>query len=187
MTDFMLRMENVVAYVVIGKQIPLNKLVGKAKGAEYAPDHFPGIVYRIDKPKSAALIFSSGKIVCTGAKSVEDAEMAILKVVDKLKKLGISVPNSFDVHIESILASTKIDAKLKLNEIAYSLDGAEYNPEQLGGMVYRTKDPDATFILFSSGKIICTDARSVDSIFAALDKLKSKLEAIGISVNPVSE
>jgi transcription initiation factor TFIID TATA-box-binding protein len=187
MTDFMLRMENVVAHVVIGKQIPLNKLVGKAKGAEYAPDQFPGLVYRIDKPKSAALIFSSGKIVCTGTKSIEDAEIAITKVVHKLKSLGISVPNSIDVRIDSILASTRIDAKLKLNEVAYSLDGAEYNPDQLNGMVYKVKDPEATFILFRSGKIICNGTSSVDDIFAALDKLKHKLEAIGISVNPVSE
>jgi len=65
--------------------------------------------------------------------------------------------------------------------------GAEYDPDQLNGMVYRTKDPDITFIIFSSGKIICKDAISVDDIFAALEKLKQKLESIGISVNPVSE
>lgn len=183
----MLRVENVVAYAVIGKQIPLNRLVGNVKNAEYEPDQFPGLVYRIDKPKSAALIFSSGKIVCTGTRSIEDAEIAITKVVYKLKNLGISVPNSIDVRIDSILASTKIDAKLKLNEVAYSLEGSEYNPEQLNGIVYKVKDPNATMILFRSGKILCTGAKSVDEIFAALDKLKSKLEGLGISVKPVGD
>jgi transcription initiation factor TFIID TATA-box-binding protein len=187
MAEFTIRVENVVAYAVLGKQIPLNMLVAKVETAEYRPEQFPGVVYRVSDPSAAALIFSTGKIVCTGAKSIEDAEKAITKVVKKLKDVGVPVPSKFDVEIEEIVAATKIDTELKLKELAFALEGAEYDPEQFPELVYRMKDPAVTLIMFSSGKIICKGARSVDDIYEALNKMKDKLEAIGIAANPVDD
>ena len=187
MPEFGVKVENVVVFVTLGNKIPLNQLVARVESAEYEPEQFPGLVYRINEPRAAALIFSSGKIVCTGAKSVETARIAVGKVVEKIRSIGIPVPGQYDMQVENIVASTKIDAELNLEEITFSLENAEYEPEQFPGLVYRIKEPRAAFLLFRTGKIICTGSRTVKDIHTALGKLKQSLEAIGIKVKPVSE
>jgi transcription initiation factor TFIID TATA-box-binding protein len=185
--EFYVKVENVVAFVTLGKPIPLNKLVSAMESAEYEPEQFPGLVYRISEPRAAALIFSSGKIVCTGAKSIDKAKEAIKVVVNKIRKAGISLPQKYNIQVENIVASSKIKATLNLEEITFSLENAEYEPEQFPGLVYRISEPRVAFLLFSSGKIICTGAHTIDAVYEALKKLKAKLEEIGIKVTPVKE
>jgi transcription initiation factor TFIID TATA-box-binding protein len=180
MEEFEVKIENVVAFTSLGKDIPLMTLVAKVENAEYEPEQFPGLVYRINEPRAAALIFSSGKIVCTGAKSIEMSKIAMRKVVDKIREVGIDLPTEFDIQVENIVASSKIKAKLNLEEIAFALENAEYEPEQFPGLVYRINEPRVAFLLFSSGKIICTGAHNIEDIHSALSKLKNKLDDIGI-------
>jgi transcription initiation factor TFIID TATA-box-binding protein len=186
-SQFHVKIENVVAFASLGKDIPLTTLVDSIENAEYEPEQFPGLVYRTADPRAAALIFSSGKIVCTGAKSIEMANVAMKKVVDKIREVGISMPKVFNIKVENIVASSKIDAQLNLEEIAFSLENAEYEPEQFPGLVYRITEPRVAFLLFSSGKIICTGAHNIDDIHLALKKLKEMLEEIGIDVKPVAD
>ncbi len=187
MSEFQVEIENVVAFTSLGKDIPLNKLVERMESAEYEPEQFPGLVYRINEPRAASLIFSSGKIVCTGTKSIEMAKIAMRKVVDKIREVGIDLPKNFDIQVENIVASSKIKAHLNLEEIAFSLENAEYEPEQFPGLVYRINEPRVAFLLFSSGKIICTGAHSIEDIHKALKNLKERLESIGIKVTPVKD
>jgi transcription initiation factor TFIID TATA-box-binding protein len=185
--EFHVKVENVVAFTSLGKDIPLTKLITKIENAEYEPEQFPGLVYRTSEPRAAALIFSSGKIVCTGAKSIEMAKVAMKKVVDRVRQTGVNLPTKFNVQVENIVASSKIKAQLNLEEIAFALENAEYEPEQFPGLVYRINDPRVAFLLFSSGKIICTGAHNIEDIHNALSKLKKKLEGIGIKVVPVKD
>ena len=106
------------------------------------------------------------------------------KVAEKINEIGIKTPKKFDIIIENIVASSKIDAKINLDEIAFMLENAEYEPEQFPGLVYRISEPRVAFLLFSSGKIICTGAHSIVDIHRALEKFKIKLEEIGIDVKP---
>jgi len=85
---FDVHVENIVASTSLNVKVPLGKLVAKQKEAEYEPEQFPGLVYRLSKPKAAALIFSSGKIVCTGARNIEDVHVAIKKIFNKIKEIG---------------------------------------------------------------------------------------------------
>src|SRR5574341_155953 len=61
--------ENVVASASVDQKIDLNVITQTFPDVEYHPDQFPGLVFRLRSPKTATLIFSSGKMVCTGAKS----------------------------------------------------------------------------------------------------------------------
>ncbi len=183
--EFRIKVENVVAFAVLGVDVSLDKIVKSVENAEYEPEQFPGLVYRTTDPRAAALIFSSGKIVCTGAKSIDSAKLAMKKVVDKIRSVGIRVPKEFPIDVENIVASSKISAQLNLEEITFALENAEYEPEQFPGLVYRISEPRVAFLLFSSGKIICTGAHSIADVKRALDKLKEKLESIGIKVTPV--
>jgi len=179
MVKFNIKIENIVASASLNIKIPLEKIVEHLEGTEYEPEQFPGLVYRMKDPKAATLIFSSGKIVCTGARSVADVKRVVKKVVDMLKESKIGDPKSYTIQIENIVASAKLEAKLNLDKIAFELENSEYEPEQFPGLVYRMKDPKAAFLLFSSGKIVCTGIRKVEDIENAVKTVSKKLKSIG--------
>ena len=83
------RIENIVASVTTGQKIDLDVVSKNVPGVEYNPEHFPGLVYRLSKPRATALIFSTGKMVCTGAKHEDEVKVAVEKVYQKLKDLGV--------------------------------------------------------------------------------------------------
>lgn len=175
---FTIRIENIVASVNLGVKVPLEKIVSKLEGMEYEPEQFPGLVYRMKDPKAAALIFGSGKIVCTGTRSMKDVNSAFDKIIKIVKRSGTKVPKSFKLQVENIVASAKLDAKLNLDTIAFSLEGSEYEPEQFPGLVYRMDKPKVAFLLFGSGKIVCTGGRSVKDVQTAVKKISKKLKEI---------
>ncbi|MCD6398442.1 MAG: TATA-box-binding protein [Candidatus Aenigmarchaeota archaeon] len=173
-----IKIENVVASATLNCKIPLDKIVSRIPGTEYEPEQFPGLVYRITDPKAASLIFSSGKIVCTGARSPELAKKAVNKIIASIKKVKIKIKGKPKISIENIVASAKIDAILKLNEVAFMLPNAEYEPEQFPGLVYRIKNPKVAFLLFGSGKIVCTGGRNVKDVKRAIKKLEDELREL---------
>ena len=132
----------------------------------------------MQKPKAAALIFGSGKIVCTGARSVSDVKEVFKKVVSIIQSLRIKVPRNYKTQIENIVASARLDAKLNLDKIAFKLENSEYEPEQFPGLVYRITDPKVAFLLFGSGKVVCTGGRSVNDVRIAVDKLYIRLRKL---------
>jgi len=179
MTAFNIKIENIVASASLGVKIPLEKIVEHLEGTEYEPEQFPGLVYRLKDPKAAALIFSSGKIVCTGARSVKDVKKVVKKVVEMIKTAKIGEPKAYSIQIENIVASAKLEAKLNLDKIAFQLVNSEYEPEQFPGLVYRMKSPKVAFLLFSSGKVVCTGVRKVEDIESSVKTLSKKLKSIG--------
>lgn len=178
MVNFKIRVENIVASGALGVEVPLTKIVSKLEGMDYEPEQFPGLVYRMDKPKAAALIFGSGKIVCTGARSLDDMNEVFRKVVKIIQKVGVRVPKGFKIQVENIVASAKLEGKLNLDTIAFNLENSEYEPEQFPGLVYRMEDPKVAFLLFGSGKIVCTGGRSIKDVNIAVQKIYKKLKSI---------
>jgi transcription initiation factor TFIID TATA-box-binding protein len=181
-SKFGIRIENIVASAAFGVEIPLEKVVSKLDGMEYEPEQFPGLVYRIKSPKAAALIFGSGKIVCTGARSLTDVTTVFKKVVSVVQKSGVRVPKGFKIQVENIVASAKLDGNLNLDTIAFNLENSEYEPEQFPGLVYRMKDPKVAFLLFGSGKVVCTGARNIKDVGIAVTKVSKILKKLGAMV-----
>ena len=187
MTNFNIKIENIVASATLGVKVPLEKMVEYLEGSEYEPEQFPGLVYRIQNPKAAMLIFSSGKVVCTGARSITDVRKAVEKVAVMLRSLKIEVPKKYKIQIEnivasaqvpSIVASSHVPSRLDLDKIAFEVENSEYEPSQFPGLVYRMKDPKVAFLLFGSGKVICTGTRKIEDIEYAMDFLFKKLKSI---------
>lgn len=181
MVEFPIKVENVVSVAVLGVDIPLEKMLLESDKTEYQPEQFPGLVYRPPGLRVAALIFSSGKIVCTGANSTEASKEAVYKVVEKIKEIGVLVPDEIKINVENIVAGSKINAVLKLEDLALSLENAEYEPSQFPGLVYKINDPKASFLLFTTGKIICTGTRRVEDVKRGLKKLASDLKDAGVN------
>lgn len=169
---------NIVVSTSLEHDIPLEKMAATLSNTEYNPEQFPGLVIRIKEPKTSALIFSSGKVVCTGARSMEKVEESIEKIIKSLKKIGIEIKIKPVINIQNIVASGSVGMDLNLNVLAMKLDNTEYEPEQFPGLVYKLDEAKATFLLFSNGKIVCTGTKSEDAVNAALDKLIENLKKV---------
>ncbi|MEM5801473.1 MAG: TATA-box-binding protein [Candidatus Aenigmatarchaeota archaeon] len=179
MAKFDIKIENIVASASLGVRVPLEKMIKHLEGTEYEPEQFPGLVYRVKEPKAATLIFSSGKVVCTGARSIEDVKRVIKKVIDAIKSAGLGDPTKYTIQIENIVASAKLKSSLNLDKIAFEVEESEYEPEQFPGLVLRMRNPKVAFLLFSSGKIVCTGARKIKDVESAVEMLSNKLKSIG--------
>ncbi|UZE94098.1 MAG: TATA-box-binding protein [Candidatus Pacearchaeota archaeon] len=166
-----LKIQNIVATTSLYTKVPLVKLVRSQTNTEYNPEQFPGLVLRIKKPKSAVLVFSSGNLVCTGTKSIKQVEEVIKQVIKQLRKIGVRVKEKPKISVQNIVASGSINLILNLNELALKLENTEYEPEQFPGLVYKLDEPNATFLLFSNGKLVCTGTKNRKQLDEAMKKL----------------
>ena len=171
--------QNTVISANLDLKLDLDMLANKLKGAEYEPEQFPGLVYRLTEPKVAMLIFSTGKVNCTGAKSVEDAKLAIQILIQDLQELGVRLSKEPVIKVQNLVSTANIGKKLDLNEIATGWpEETEYEPEQFPGLVYRMKDPKVVLLLFHSGNIVCTGAKVTEDAERALDKITRELKRL---------
>ncbi|MFH1451710.1 MAG: TATA-box-binding protein [archaeon] len=155
-----LKVQNIVATTSLEKDVSLTKLARTQPNTEYNPDTFPGLVLRVKEPKSAVLVFSSGNLVCTGTKSVAQVKEVVQQVIKQLKKIGVNVTTKPKITVQNIVASGAIDLDLNLNTLSLELENTEYEPEQFPGLVYKLDEPNATFLLFSNGKLVCTGTKN---------------------------
>jgi transcription initiation factor TFIID TATA-box-binding protein len=174
------KIENVVASAVLQQTIDLFSVVKAFPHVEYRPEQFPGLVFRIKKPKTATLIFSSGKMVCTGAKSEKQSRKAVNKVVKELKSNGIIILGKPEITVQNIVASANLYGRVDLEKSAYSLDRTMYEPEQFPGLIYRMGDPKVVILLFASGKLVCTGAKKEEEVYIAVNRLQETLEKDGL-------
>ena len=175
-----IKVVNIVISTSLKHDIPLEKMGETLSNTEYNPEQFPGLVIRIKEPKTSALIFSSGKIVCTGARSLDKVEESIKKIIKSLEKIGIKITIKPEIVVQNIVASGSVGMDLNLNTLAMKLKNTEYEPEQFPGLVYKLIDPEvkATFLLFSNGKVVCTGTKSEAEVNKSLDKLIENLKKV---------
>jgi len=168
--------ENVVASATVDQKMDLNEITRTFPDVEYHPDQFPGLVFRIKSPKTATLIFSSGKMVCTGAKSAAMSHKAVKLVVQQLRKGGIKVKKDAVVTVQNIVASINLGGRIHLEQAARTLPRSMYEPEQFPGLIHRMIEPKTVILLFSSGKLVCTGAKKEEDVYRSVNNLHSLLE-----------
>ena len=176
------KIENVVATVVmeITEKIDLNQIVRKHETAEYNPERFPGLVMRITEPKATFLIFSTGKMVVTGLRRADQASPGVKKVIKKIKKAGIEVSNP-KITIQNIVASGDLHTNIDLNMAAIVMEYAMYEPEVFPGLIYRMQEPKTVFLIFSTGRIVCTGAKNKEIVREAVLKLNREVRKLGVA------
>jgi transcription initiation factor TFIID TATA-box-binding protein len=174
--DLAISIENVVASASLDQKIDLLAIMKVFRNVEYRPKQFPGLVFRLKRPKTATLIFGSGKMVCTGAKSEKMARSAVKKVVRELKNNGIIILGKPKIVIQNIVASANLHGKIDLETAADIMENVMYEPEQFPGLIYRMGEPKVVMLLFASGKLVCTGAKHEDMVREAVEKLHDILE-----------
>ena len=177
-----MKIENVVASTSLGEELDLQAIARVLGGAEYEPEQFPGLIFRLKEPKTAILLFRSGKVVCTGAKSLENVKTAIDLVAKQIAAAGIPVNPKPEITVQNIVATSDLGTQIDLNAVAISLGlgKVEYEPEQFPGLVYRIDEPKVVLLLFGSGKLVCTGARKPSDVDQAVEKITAELKSAGL-------
>ena len=176
------KIENVVATVTlkITEKIDLNIIARKYADVEYNPERFPGLVMRILKPKATILVFSTGKMVVTGMRRADEAEAVVEKVIKRIRKAKIEVSDP-EIVIQNIVASGDLHTNIDLNLAAVVMEYAMYEPEVFPGLIYRMQDPKTVFLIFSTGRIVCTGGKTKEIVKNAVKKLSIQVREYGIT------
>eukprot|EP00727_Mastigamoeba_balamuthi_P014088 m51a1_g9301 putative rna polymerase i and iii transcription factor complex component (325) ;mRNA; r:64249-65659 len=163
-------LQNIVSTVNLNVELDLKEIALKARNAEYNPKRFAAVVMRIREPKTTALIFRSGKMVCTGAKTEDSSKLAAKKYARIIQKLGYTSAKFIDFKVQNIVASCDLKFPIRLEALATSQpQWCKYEPEIFPGLVFRVMNPKVVLLIFVSGKIVLTGAKTRQDIDAALN------------------
>jgi transcription initiation factor TFIID TATA-box-binding protein len=165
------QLQNIVCTVNLGCKLDLKKIALHARNAEYNPKRFAAVIMRIRDPRTTALIFSSGKMVCTGAKSEEQAKLAARKYARIVQKLGF--PAKFlDFKIQNMVGSCDVKFPIRLEGLVLSHGQfSSYEPELFPGLIYRMVKPRIVLLIFVSGKVVLTGAKVRQEIYEAFENI----------------
>ena len=172
--------QNLVATAGLKQRLDLDIIARLFPGTEYRPEQFPGLVFRLKKPKTATLLFSSGKMVCTGSKSERQARKAVSTILNELKRNKIVIVGKPSIKVVNIVASGGLGGSIDLEKTTYSLKKTMYEPEQFPGLIYRMDEPKVVMLLFASGNFVCTGAKKEEEVHHAVAKLQETLESKGL-------
>ena len=165
------KIQNIVATVNLQCPLNLKTIALYARNAEYNPRRFSAVIMRLRNPKTTALIFASGKMVCTGAKNEKACRIASRKFARVVQKL--SFPVQFTAFkIQNIVANCNVNFPIDLEHILNAHnDYCSYEPEIFPGLVYRMLDPKVVLLVFVSGKLVLTGAKTQADINLAFQKI----------------
>jgi transcription initiation factor TFIID TATA-box-binding protein len=165
------QLQNVVATVNLGCRLNLKVIALHARNAEYNPKRFAAVIMRIREPKTTALIFASGKMVCTGAKSEEESKFASRKYARIIQKLGFPVRFT-EFKVQNIVGSCDVGFPIRLESLTNAHGVfSSYEPELFPGLIYRMLEPKVVLLIFVSGKIVLTGAKDRKEINRAFDNI----------------
>lgn len=131
------QLQNIVSTVNLNCKLDLKKIALHARNAEYNPKRFAAVIMRIREPRTTALIFSSGKMVCTGAKSEDDSRLAARKYARIIQKLGFNA-KFLDFKIQNMVGSCDVKFPIRLEGLVLTHNKfSSYEPELFPGLIYR--------------------------------------------------
>jgi transcription initiation factor TFIID TATA-box-binding protein len=168
--------QNVVVSAAMRHGFDLDTIVLAFPHVEYMPHRFPGLCYRLEKPKTSTLIFRTGKMVCTGAKSERVARRAIHKVLRELKAKGIISRGRPEITVQNIVASAELGGEIDLESLVYKFGRVMYEPEQFPAAIHRMDEPKVVFLIFSNGKLVVTGAKKEEEVYEAVERLQHRIE-----------
>ncbi|MDE1816203.1 MAG: TATA-box-binding protein [Thaumarchaeota archaeon] len=166
--------ENVVATGFVDQRVDLGKILKEFPDSE-KKENFPGLIFKIQSPRSTTLIFTSGRMVCTGTRSANQAVTAIRTVAEKLQKAGIVTKDHLEITVRNIVASANLGYRIHLESAAKSMPRCMYEPEQFPGLIHRMVDPRSVILLFASGKLVCAGTNKEAETYRAVNNLRATL------------
>ena len=172
------RVVNLVAFVDLKESLDAYTLAAGLKEVEYEPEQFPGAVLKLQEPKVSMLLFKNGKIIVSGAQREKDIPIAVKKALKLVRSVQpeIKMKRKIDYRVVNLVASTSLNRKLDLFELALTLENVEYEPEQFPGAVMKIREPKASLLVFMNGQVICSGLKNEKDLKKALSKSKHLIE-----------
>eukprot|EP01017_Pseudomicrothorax_dubius_P036190 TRINITY_DN515_c0_g1_i2.p1 TRINITY_DN515_c0_g1~~TRINITY_DN515_c0_g1_i2.p1 ORF type:complete len:259 (-),score=80.87 TRINITY_DN515_c0_g1_i2:130-906(-) len=181
--DFMIegvdppKLQNVVSTVNLDTQLDLKTIALRARNAEFNPKRFAAVIMRMRDPKTTALVFKSGKMVITGARSEDAAKKAAKKFALIIRKIGFDGVKFKDFTIQNIVASADVKFPIKLPKLYQEHSKfCQYEPELFPGLIYKLKEPKIALLIFVSGRMVLTGAKRIEDIHQAFKKMYPSLQ-----------
>lgn len=171
-----IRIVNVVSTVSLECQLSLRELALKLQNSEYNPKRINALVIRIKKPKTAALVFSNGKMVVVGADNEDDSKQAAKIYAKNIKSLGYNDIKFKNFKIENVVASCDANFQIQLTKLSLKLKlinnkNCSYEPDIFPGLIYHMQDPKICLLIFKSGKLVFVGAKQRNDIYSAFEKI----------------
>jgi transcription initiation factor TFIID TATA-box-binding protein len=173
--------ENIVATTRIDQELDVAQLGADLPDGTYNAEQFPGVICRLPMTSATMLLYRTGTITSTGANSVQDVKHGYDELFTQLRDLGITVTEEPSISIENLVSSADFETPLNLNALAIGLgvEEIEYEPEQFPGLVYRLDEIPLVVLLFNSGKLIITGAKTETQAQMGVQRVKSRLSELG--------
>ena len=178
------KIENIVSVANLNCELNLKEVAIQIRNAEYNPKRFSAVIIRQKEPKTTALIFSNGKIVCLGAKSVEDSKKGCRKFAKVIKNLNYSVQFT-NFKIVNIVGSADVKFPINLSNLFNKLyfkfkknknlseEKIEkflmYEPEVFPGLFLHIEK--VVLLIFHSGKLSIVGGKTIDQIYKAFNDI----------------
>nr|QBF54186.1 TATA-box-binding protein [Hermetia illucens] len=172
-----IKMQNVVSTVNLGCDLDLQNINFRTRNSEYTPSRFHGVVMRIREPRCTALIFRTGKVICTGARNEIDALLAARKFARIIQKLGNNV-KFLEYKVQNVVATVDLRFPIRLENLNH-VHGqfSSYEPELFPGLIYRMVKPRVVLLIFVNGKIVFTGSKSRREIEECLEAIYPILQS----------
>lgn len=178
MMDNCPEIQNILTTVYLGCALDLSYIATHSVNVEYKPATFGAVTMRLHEPKSTANIFASGNMVCLGTKDEKMAEMATKKFARIIRRLGFPVTFT-NFRITNIVASSDLNFRPNFNDFYHAYkEFVDYNPETFPGLIYRN---GVTIIVFKSGKVNLTNAKTKQQIYEAYTDFVQKISRKNIN------
>ena len=165
-------LDNLVASAHMNVAIDLKALTFRVRNAEYNPRKVNACVVRLRSPKCTLMLYGPGKVMVTGARSPEDAALAVRKAAKLLVLAGYKDAKISDFRVENIVGSCDIRFPVRLEVLAAEWKThTSYEPEIFPGLVFRMHAPKVSVLVFVSGKVVFAGARNMDEMNLAFTRL----------------
>ncbi|KAK4169708.1 TATA-box-binding protein [Cladorrhinum sp. PSN259] len=163
--------QNVVATVNLDCRIDLKLLGQHARNVEYKPSRFSALIMRIRDPRTTSLVFASGKLVLTGAKSEALARLATRKHARAIQKAGFNAQFK-EFKVQNFVGSAATGFYVRLEGIASEFyQFARYEPEVFPGLVFKRAGWPVSCLVFANGKVVLTGAKTEEQVFDTFVRL----------------
>jgi len=176
-----IQVENIIVSFSVSTALDLSQLAEILPDAQYHPDDVPAIILQFSHPHSMAALSSTGIVMMTGPKNMNEVHDVAKMIMDRLNVVGVELSETPEILVQNVTVSTDIHQEIKLRSLAKSLRISEYARRVFPGLVYKGEDPNTVILLFDSGKIVC-NGKSLEDATAALEKMLEKLVSFGIKM-----
>ncbi|KAL7533382.1 hypothetical protein ACHAXR_005196 [Thalassiosira sp. AJA248-18] len=156
----------------LGVRLDLKQIALRCRNTEFNPRRFAAVIMRLREPRATALVFASGKLVITGTKSSHNSSLATKKIAYILERVGFQPASYINFKMQNIVGTVDVGFPIRLEGVAFGHPTfSSYEPELFPGLIYRLAQPRVVFLIFVSGKVVITGAKTEEQMVEGLKKV----------------